>query len=85
MTGERISVVVPALDEEARIVAFLEMLRAARPLEIIVVDGGSSDATASLARKHADRVLHEERGLARQLNHGAAAAQGEILFFPYGV
>ncbi len=83
MSVESISVVVPTLDEGPRIVAFLETLRAGRPLEIIVVDGGSGDATVSLARKHADRALHEERGLAEQLNCGAVTARGEILFFPY--
>jgi rSAM/selenodomain-associated transferase 2 len=48
---------------------------------VIVVDGGSSDATAELARPLADVVLHAERGRARQQNAGAQVAGGEILLF----
>jgi rSAM/selenodomain-associated transferase 2 len=50
-------------------------------VEILVVDGGSEDETVSIARRHADRVLHSARGRAVQMNAGAAAARGGILLF----
>jgi rSAM/selenodomain-associated transferase 2 len=55
-------------------------LRAERPLEIIVADGGSTDATCALAAE-ADLLLHGPRGRAAQMNRGAAAARGDVLLF----
>ena len=81
--SERISIVVPVLDEAARIVADLEALqslRAAGP-EVIVVDGGSRDRSAELAAPLADRVLRAPRGRASQMNAGARVARGEVLLF----
>jgi rSAM/selenodomain-associated transferase 2 len=79
----RLSVVVPVLNE-ARIVAAslaaLAPLRA-RGHEVIVVDGGSEDATAALAAALADRVLQAPRGRAAQQNAGARAASGDALVF----
>ena len=71
------------LDEAAGIEACLAPLQAmrARGAEVIVVDGGSGDATCSLAAPLADRVLEAARGRARQMNAGAAAARGDVLVF----
>jgi rSAM/selenodomain-associated transferase 2 len=82
-TGPRLSIVVPALNEAEGIVETLATLGPlrARGHEVIVVDGGSADATAELARPLADRVLVAERGRARQQNAGAAAAAGDVLLF----
>ncbi|MEP7207165.1 MAG: TIGR04283 family arsenosugar biosynthesis glycosyltransferase [Casimicrobiaceae bacterium] len=79
----RLSIVVPALDEGATIGATLAGLQALRGRgdEVIVVDGGSADATMAVARPLADRVLTAPRGRALQMNAGAAAASGEILVF----
>jgi len=79
----RLSIVVPALNEAAGITATLQALAPLRQAghEVIVVDGGSTDATAALAAAHADQVRHSERGRARQMNAGAAAATGEVLLF----
>lgn len=49
--------------------------------EIIVVDGGSEDGTASLARPLCDQVIISGPGRAVQMNAGAAAASGNILVF----
>ena len=78
-----LSVIVPVLDEARAIEAALAPLQPARRegLEIIVVDGGSADATPRLAAPLADRVLQAPRGRASQMNAGAAAASGEILLF----
>jgi len=79
----RISIVVPTLDEARGIVGTLEPLQPARTdgHEVIVVDGGSRDATVALATPLADRVIVAERGRARQMNAGAAIAAGDLLLF----
>jgi rSAM/selenodomain-associated transferase 2 len=81
--GLRISVIVPCLDEAAHIVRALEALAPLRSRghEVIVADGGSSDATPELARPLADRVVAAPRGRALQMNAGAALASGEVLLF----
>ena len=78
-----ISVVMPVLDEAAGIEAALAPLQALRAFggEVIVVDGGSRDATRALAAPWADRVLQAPRGRAAQMNAGAAVASGEVLLF----
>ncbi len=78
-----ISVIVPMLDEAAGIQATLQPLQAWRAAghEVLVVDGGSRDASVERAAPLADAVLHAGRGRARQMNHGAAAARGEVLLF----
>jgi rSAM/selenodomain-associated transferase 2 len=83
LVAERLSIVVPALNEAPRIG---EALRALAPLrarghEVIVVDGGSEDGTAELARGACDVVLTAPRGRAAQMNAGARAARGDALLF----
>ena len=83
MTGRRLSVVVPTLEEAAGIGAALEALRPlrARGHEVIVADGGSTDGTPDRAAAGADRIVAAKRGRARQMNAGAAAATGDVLVF----
>jgi rSAM/selenodomain-associated transferase 2 len=79
-----VSIVVPALDEADGIAATLDALRPLRArgdVEVLVVDGGSTDATVALARPRADRVIGSARGRAVQMNAGAAAAHGATLLF----
>jgi rSAM/selenodomain-associated transferase 2 len=78
-----LSIVVPVLDEEPGIVAALQALAPlrARGAEIIVVDGGSRDRSAEIARPLCDRLLAAPRGRAAQMNAGATAARGEVLLF----
>jgi rSAM/selenodomain-associated transferase 2 len=75
-----ISVIIPTLNEAACLAATLRSVRAERPAEVLVVDGGSSDATCTVARE-ADRLLRGPRGRAAQMNHGAAHATGDVLLF----
>ena len=75
-----VSVIIPALNEAAVIGETLEKLWQDRPAEVLVVDGGSVDATREIARKRA-RVIDSPRGRAVQQNYGAAAASGELLLF----
>lgn len=80
---ERLSVIVPVLNEADRIerhLTTLEPLRR-RGHEVIVVDGGSSDGTAERAQGRADTVFIAPRGRARQLNAGAELACGDVLLF----
>ena len=79
----RLSIVVPALDEAATIARTLDALAPLRAAghEVIVVDGGSVDATVALARERADRVVEAARGRATQMNAGAAVAGGDVLLF----
>jgi rSAM/selenodomain-associated transferase 2 len=81
--AQRLSVVVPALNEASGIHAALEALAPLRAggHEVIVVDGGSSDGTPELARGLCDHVLSAPRGRALQMNAGAAAATGDALVF----
>ena len=78
-----LSIIVPALDEAAGIAAALTALAPLRrrDCEVIVVDGGSRDSTADLARPLADRVISAPRGRAAQMNAGAAIAQADVLLF----
>jgi len=79
----KITIIIPALDEAAGIGDMLQPLQPLRAQghEVIVVDGGSTDATPDLARPLADQVLSTEPGRARQMNAGAGAASGEVLWF----
>ena len=78
-----VSVIIPTLNEAAVIVPLLQGLQPwrARGVEIIVVDGGSSDATMALASPLADLCVACAAGRARQQNFAAAMASGELLWF----
>jgi rSAM/selenodomain-associated transferase 2 len=64
-----LSIIVPALNEAGSIVSFLKSVREAcnQPTEIIVVDGGSDDATTALASAFCDRVVVSAKGRAIQM------------------
>jgi rSAM/selenodomain-associated transferase 2 len=86
MTGDpasKISIIIPVLDEGEEIAGALDRLADLRALgvEVIVVDGGSRDATVLRARPRADTVISAERGRAAQMNAGAARASGNVLLF----
>jgi hypothetical protein len=79
--ARRISVIIPALNEKSFIAAALASLRDEPATEIIVVDAGSADGTATLANSCGARVVHSSPGRGSQMNAGAAAAMGDILIF----
>ena len=74
---------MPVLDEGESIAATLDALAKLRALgtEVIVVDGGSRDATIQRARLRADHVVTAPRGRALQMNAGAVKASGDVLLF----
>ncbi len=74
---------MPVLDEAAIVEAALQALAPLRApgVEVVVVDGGSRDATAALAAPWADAVVAGPRGRAAQMNAGAQQARGSVLLF----
>lgn len=80
-----ISIIIPVLNEEdyiQRVLAkILENTRTDQIMEILVVDGGSTDQTVLFAQKFGARVLSSEKGRAKQMNWGAKNASGDILYF----
>ena len=79
--AQKISIIIPALNEAATIGRTLSHLDGIDNLELIVVDGGSIDGTAELARSQGAKVIQSNPGKAIQMNTGAAAAAGDILVF----
>lgn len=78
-----LSLIVPVLDEGPSLDQALHALADWRDcgVELIVVDGGSGDASLELARRWADIALQAPRGRAAQMNAGAAVARGQWLCF----
>ncbi|MBT2490748.1 TIGR04283 family arsenosugar biosynthesis glycosyltransferase [Streptomyces sp. ISL-96] len=77
----QVSIIVPVLNEQATVQTALSRLCRDFPdCELIVVDGGSTDATVELATPYAP-VVHSARGRARQMNEGARHAGGDVLWF----
>jgi rSAM/selenodomain-associated transferase 2/rSAM/selenodomain-associated transferase 1 len=72
----KLAIVLPVLDEAATIAQRLHALAplVARGAWVVVVDGGSTDATPQLAHPMAHRVVRSPRGRAAQMNAGACAA-----------
>ncbi|PSB38592.1 TIGR04283 family arsenosugar biosynthesis glycosyltransferase [Aphanothece minutissima] len=84
MTARSVSIIIPTLNEASHLGRTLQQLEILDPaaIEVIVVDGGSTDATLASAHVHGCRVIRSPRpGRAVQMNRGAAAARGEMLCF----
>ncbi|NTU50719.1 MAG: glycosyltransferase [Desulfobulbaceae bacterium] len=93
-----ISIIIPTLNESEYITSTLQSIAVQHVagdliIEVIVVDGGSSDNTVALVEgfRHKNPALEvrciraPERGRAAQLNTGAKAARGDIFLFLHGV
>ncbi len=76
-----ISVIIPALNEADSIASTIQQATGSATGEIIVVDGGSRDATMDIAASAGAVVLQSESGRAVQMNYGAGEAMGDILLF----
>jgi rSAM/selenodomain-associated transferase 2 len=79
----RLSIIIPVLNEAEALPAVLEHLASLGGCdsEVIVVDGGSEDGSRQAALRAGAQVISGERGRARQMNAGAAVAQGDIYLF----
>ena len=80
-TRPRLSVIIPALNEEAAVAGAVDSARAVPDAEVIVVDGGSRDRTPEVAASRGASVITGRKGRAAQMNAGAGRASGEILVF----
>lgn len=84
-----ISIIIPVLNEADNIGLLLDHISSHRTsqqiLEIIVVDGGSSDDTKEIIRNHPINLpwvlLESSKGRAKQMNAGAQNSRGDILYF----
>ena len=78
-----LSIIIPVLNEEENLKVLLPYLKenAFDTNEIIVVDGGSRDATISIAQNKNTKIITSDRGRAKQMNAGASVANGEVLYF----
>ncbi|MAB56521.1 MAG: glycosyl transferase family 2 [Aequorivita sp.] len=87
-----LSIILPVLNEAETITELLnylsENLSGENDIELILVDGGSSDGTQNIIRTFKPnrflkpvRFIESDKGRAKQMNNGAQAASGEILYF----
>ncbi|MEM8639834.1 MAG: TIGR04283 family arsenosugar biosynthesis glycosyltransferase [Cyanobacteria bacterium P01_G01_bin.54] len=78
----RISIILPVYNEATNLPQTLPLLCQNPDLEVIVVDGGSTDDSLAIAGSYGAKVfLSPESGRAHQMNAGAAIANGDILLF----
>ncbi len=80
---EMISIIIPTLNEAKYLERALKSIKNqnSQPLEIIVVDGGSSDNTIEIAKRYADVIVVKKSNIAQARNAGAKLAKGEVLIF----
>jgi rSAM/selenodomain-associated transferase 2/rSAM/selenodomain-associated transferase 1 len=78
---KRLSIIIPTLNEANAIEETITRLPQSEQVEIVVVDGGSSDGTDKMARKLGARVLSTAPSKAEQMNAGAVEARGQVLLF----
>lgn len=81
----KISIIIPTFNEEERIGNLIDFLKNNGNnllQEIIIVDGGSTDKTVEISKSK--KVVVEtiaEKGRAKQMNHGACIANGDVFYF----
>jgi len=78
--GPYLSVIIPALQEEGDVASAVRSARGDET-EVVVVDGGSTDATVRRAAAAGARVVSGPRGRALQQNRGRTEAAGRVLLF----
>ncbi|NET54887.1 MAG: glycosyltransferase family 2 protein [Symploca sp. SIO2E6] len=81
MKADKISIIIPVLNEANTIEELLVRLFDVQNVEVIVVDGGSQDETMAIAQSLGVKVIATTASRAQQMNAGAAVATGDILLF----
>jgi rSAM/selenodomain-associated transferase 2 len=81
MQADKISIIIPVLNEAIAIRTVLARVLDTPNVEVIVVDGGSEDDTVPIAQAMGVKVISSVAGRASQMNAGAAVATGDILLF----
>lgn len=80
-----ISIIIPTFNEQdsiSELITFLKKQDQQNAIEIIICDGGSTDATKEIAKKSGAIVLESPiKGRGAQMNYGASKASGEVLYF----
>ena len=77
----RISIIIPAINEADNIANTIESIGPGDKKEVIVVDGGSNDDTVGIAKSLGARVITSAPPRARQMNQGADQATGDVFLF----
>jgi rSAM/selenodomain-associated transferase 2 len=78
---ERISIIIPVLNEEENIRFAIDSIFPSDNIEVIVVDGGSIDRTIEVVKELGVMLFSSQAGRANQMNLGAKYATGDILVF----
>lgn len=80
---QTISIIIPCYNEEAYIASTLACLQNLNPapLEVLLVDGGSTDQTLFITEGFPVKVISSAKGRAEQMNVGATQASGDLLCF----
>ena len=73
-----ISVIIPTLNEDAMVESSIRRAWECGANEVIVADGGSSDATCQIALNCQCRLVRSQPGRGTQMNSGAAVASGDV-------
>lgn len=76
-----ISIIIPVYNEEKLIQSVIESVVGEKGVELIIVDGKSTDNTAVLARNYNIKLVNTEKNRGLQMNEGAKAAKGDIFLF----
>ena len=77
-----VSIIIPALNEGDSIGSTLDsVMKSGSDIEVLLVDGGSTDQTTEVALACGARVITSERGRGAQMHRGASEARGAILWF----
>jgi len=79
-----VAVIIPTLNEETTVAASIASARAAGAAEIVVSDGGSTDATVDIAKQAGATAIASECLRARQMNRAAETTSADILLFLHG-
>lgn len=80
----QLSIIIPVLNEEKCLPQCLQVIPKQEDIEVIVIDGGSCDKSMAIAKQYGCRNEIVVGGRAKQLQRGAAIAQGNALLFLHG-